>query len=227
VSLLERRKTYDRKRILDEALRARAKGRTRQAIALYRQVLAAEPRNIELHYKIAPLLAQTKQRFDAWRSFQQVANACTGGGQHAKALSVYQNATRFLPQHFEAWLAVAKLELRLGDKSRARDTLIEGRHRMKGRRTRPEAIALLRAALDLEPWHADTVMDLAALLGSSGQSDEAHWLLEQLSQRVRGRTLARVRAHKWRMEPSLRNSWYWLRDRLRARREGPSIRAAA
>jgi thioredoxin-like negative regulator of GroEL len=225
--VFERRKSYDRKRLLDEALQACAKGRCRRAIGLYRRVLAAEPRNIELHYKVAPLLARTGQTFDAWRSFQQVAKACASGGHHAKALAVYQKATQCLPLQFEAWMAVAKLEMRAGEKPRARDTLIEGRHRMKGRRNRPQAVALLRSALDLDPWHADTVLNLAALLVSSGQSEEARWLLEQLTGRVRGRMLARVRGTQWRMEPSLRNSWYWLRDSIRARRGETGVRATA
>jgi tetratricopeptide (TPR) repeat protein len=227
LSLFARRTSYDRKRILEEAERMRAKGRSRRAIALYRRVLAAEPRNIDLHYKIAPLLAKTGQRFDAWRSFQQAASACASNGQNDKALSIYREAARLLRHQFEAWMAVARLELRLGDKRRARESLLEGRRQMKGRGRRAEAIALLRAAREMEAWHPDTVLALAALLGKSRQGDEARWLLDELAERVQGRALARVRARQWRMEPSLRHSWYWIRDALRARRSRPDLPAAA
>jgi len=227
LSLFGRRNSYDRKRILDEAGQARAKGRDRRAIELYRRVLAAEPRDVDLHYRIAPLLAATGQSFDAWRSFQHVANACASAGQHEKALGVYTEAVRHLPDQFEAWTAAAELETRLGNKSRARDALIEGRHQMGGRRKRPKAIALLRAALDLEPWDVDTTLDLAALLSSSRQGNEARWLLERLTDRVKGPELVRVRAGQFRIEPTLRHAWAWLRDFVRARRAGPDTPAQA
>ncbi|MBW2383013.1 MAG: hypothetical protein JRG92_05220 [Deltaproteobacteria bacterium] len=227
LALLGRRATYDRKRFLDEAERARAKRKRRRAIALYRRVLAAEPRNAELHYKIAPLLAATGQCFEAWRSFQQAAAGCTSAGQHDKALSVYKAAARVLPRQFEAWMSIARLEVRLGDKGRARDTLLEGRRQMKGRGHRPQAIALLRAACEMDPWHMDTVLDLAARLGASRQSEEARWLLEELAERVQGHSLSRVRARQWRMEPSLRHTWLWMRDAIRARRGGADAPAAA
>lgn len=227
LSLFGRRTHYDRKRLLDEAERARGKGRDRQAIALYRRVLAAEPRNIELNYRVAPLLAKTGQAFDAWRCFQQVASSLSNGGQRAKALAVYQEAARHVPREFDTWMAVARLQLRLGEKSAARESLLEGRQYMNRRRDRPQAIALLRTALDLEAWHPDTVIDLATLLEASRQGEEARWLLEQLSQRARGRELARIRGYQWRMEPSLRHTWYWIRDAIRARRNGPDLLAAA
>jgi len=223
VSLFGSRIRYDRKRILGEAERARARGRNRKAIALYRLVLAAEPRNIEIHARIAPLLVKTRERFDAWQSYSRVAAAFTSHGQHGKALSVYQEATRVLPTRFEAWMAVARLELRLGEKSRARDSLIEGRRRMKRRGRRAEAIALLRAAREIDAWHAATVLDLAALLAASRRGQEARWLLSQLAERMHGWELARVRAHQWRMEPSLRHSWYWIRDSARASRSASDV----
>lgn len=227
MSLFGRRIRYDRKRILSEAERARARGRNRRAIALYRLVLAAEPRNVEIHSRIAPLLVKARQRFDAWQSYRLVAAAFTSHGQHGKALSIYQEATRLLPTRFEAWTAVARLELRLGEKRRARDSLIEGRRQMNGRSRRAEAIALLRSAREIDAWHAATVVDLAALLAASRRGEEARWLLSQLAERVHGRELARVRACQWRMEPSLRHSWYWLRDSARARRSASDVSATA
>lgn len=225
--LFRRHMPYDRKRILDEAERARSRRRARRAIALYRRVLAAEPRNAGLHHRIAPLLARRGEVFDAWRSFQQAASGCSSAGEHARALAVYREAAACLPQQFDAWMSIARLEMRLGEQRRARDALLEGRARMRGRRHRPQAIALLRAAREIEPWHAETVLDLAALLGGSGQGDEARWLLEELAERVEGRMLARVRARQWRMEPSLRNTWCWLRDRMRSGRRGAKRPAAA
>ena len=68
-----RGRPYDRARILAGAERARRRGRVARAVALYRRVLAQEPENADLHRKLAPLLAATGQRFDAWQSFRVAA----------------------------------------------------------------------------------------------------------------------------------------------------------
>ena len=70
MGLLGRQRGFDRGRILAAAARARLKKRRRKAIALYRWVLAVEARNPDLHEKLAPLLAETGQEFDAWISFR-------------------------------------------------------------------------------------------------------------------------------------------------------------
>ena len=71
---LRPRLPYDRQRILEEAARERARNRRRRAIALYRSVLAVERTSADLHAKLAPLLAETGQSFDAWQSYRAVAN---------------------------------------------------------------------------------------------------------------------------------------------------------
>lgn len=214
VSLFRRRVNYDRKRLLAEAERARAKGRCRRAVALFRRVLAVEPRNAELHARIAPLLAKTKQHFDAWQSFRLAGEALLNTNQAGESLALYREAARCLPRQIEAWQRLAELEHRLGRRKRAREILLRARRNFRSRRHRPQAIALLRAAREIEPWEADTVIDLARLLGSSRQAPEAQWLLEQLAQRSSGPQLRRVRRLQWRLEPSLRHTWYWLRAAL-------------
>jgi hypothetical protein len=51
--------------ILEQAARARSRRQWRRAIALYRQVLTFEPNSVEIHERLAPLLAATRQEFDA------------------------------------------------------------------------------------------------------------------------------------------------------------------
>ena len=66
---------YDRTRILEAASRACDRARHRKASALYRRVLSVEPNNMELHARLAPLLAATGRRFDAWTSFEASGRA--------------------------------------------------------------------------------------------------------------------------------------------------------
>lgn len=223
MGLIRSRTTYDRKRILAEAERARAKGRTRRAVAQYRRILAAEPHNAELHARIAPLLARIGERFDAWQSYRRAAGALLKNKENDAALCLYRESTEALPRQIEAWQWVARLEKAKNRGERARDALLCGRQHQRRRKSTPRAIALLRGALELDPWNLSIVIDLARLLSRSRQAAEAHILLEGMSRRATGVALRKVRAEQWRLEPSLRHSWYWLREALSARSQSRTI----
>jgi tetratricopeptide (TPR) repeat protein len=211
LGLIRRRHDYDRKWLLAEAEKARIRGRRRRAISLYRRILAAEPHDLNLHARVAPLLAATGKRFDAWQSYRQAAQVHLRNNSQDEVLALYRDATKALPMQIEAWQWIAKLELKRERREAAIGALLEGRAKFRSRRRRPEAIALLREARNIDAWRVDIVLDLARLLRRSGQSPEAHWILGQLAERSSGRDLRIVRGAQWRIEPSLKNSWYWLR----------------
>lgn len=217
MSLVSRRKIYDRTRILKEAEQARSARKWHRAIALYRRILAAEPRNAELHLRLAPLLARTGQKFDAWQAFDLAGRACLDAGQAERALAVYREAAKRLSRSYLAWRSVADVELRCSQPRRARDALLEGRARMRGRGLRSEAIALLRAARDLEPGCVDTSIELARELARSRQQAEARFMLVQVAEEAEGRARRRVQGLLWRLDPSLRHSFAWLRAAWQAR----------
>jgi tetratricopeptide (TPR) repeat protein len=203
-------RTYDRSRLLSQAQRAAALRRRCKAIALYRQVLAREPTNAELHGKLAPLLAARGERFDAWISFHIAGQALRREGLIEKAIGTYRAAAQSLPRQIEAWLAIARLERERKNVPEAAKTLLAARRHFRGRRLRPQAIYLLRRALELEPGAPETALALSRLLARSRQRPEAAWLLESAAERARGATLRRIRAAQWRLEPSLAHSWLWL-----------------
>jgi tetratricopeptide (TPR) repeat protein len=225
MALFSKVSTYDRARILEAAGRARARRRRRKAIRLYRQVLAVEPANAELHHRIAPLLAETGQRFDSWRSFHRAGRALLRDGHLEKALAVYRDAARHLPDLAEAWQHVARIQRKLQRDRDAMETLLEGRRQLRGRRRRAEAIHLLRRALEIEPWDPSTLCDLARQLARADQESEADMLLERLAMRLHGAGLRRVRGVQWRIEPSLLHTWLWLRAALAAARAEPEPEA--
>ncbi len=202
---------YDRARILEAAARARVRNRRRQAIALFRRVLAVEPDNVDLHAKLAPLLARTGQHFDAWQSFQRVARTHLREKRADRALAVYREASEHLPRQPEAWLAVAALERKRGRPDAAVAALCAGRRHFRGRRRRAEAIHLLRRAAELDPANVAVALDLSRLLSRSGQRDEATLRLRRLEERCEGRERRRVLGAHWRLEPSLMGTWRWLR----------------
>jgi tetratricopeptide (TPR) repeat protein len=219
---------FDRARILDAAARARARHKRRRAIALYRRVLALEPHNAELHAKLAPLLAETNQPFDAWQSFRAVARASMRLGQFEKALAVFQEAARYLPREVEAWWSIARLERKAGRDAAAVDALLEGSRRFRPQMLRPQAIYLLRRAREVDPWHHDVVIELAQHLAATEQRDEARMLLDGLAERCEGHRLPRVREAQLRVTPGLRALWCWLEACWNARRArvAPPARAA-
>jgi tetratricopeptide (TPR) repeat protein len=214
MGLFPGRAAYDRARILDAAARARAKRQRLRAIELYRQVLSHEPQNTELHAKLAPLLAETGQPFDAWCSFKSVARSCLREGHPDKALAVYREATLFLPREPQAWQAVAQIQHKHGRAREAVETLLEGSRQFRTRWLRPQAIHLLRKARDVAPWEFEVVLELARLLAVSGQRHEARFLLEGLARRSQGERLRRVRAVQLRLAPGPAAFWRWVEAAL-------------
>jgi tetratricopeptide (TPR) repeat protein len=222
LGLIRRRLDYDRKWLLAEAEKARIRGRRRRAISFYRRILAAEPHDATLHARVAPLLAARGKRFDAWQSYREAAQAQLKNKGHEEALALYREATQTLPLQIEAWQWVAKLELMRGRGDCALSALLEGRSKLGSKRRRAESIALLREARSIEPWRLDIVLDLARLLRRSDQTPEAQWILGQLAHRTEGRDLRIVRGAQWRIEPSLKHSWNWIRAALSNKRSSGS-----
>ncbi|MBW2541241.1 MAG: hypothetical protein JRF15_04050 [Deltaproteobacteria bacterium] len=220
MGLIRRRLDYDRKRLLAEAEKARVRGRRRRAISFYRRILAAEPHDPHLHARVAPLLAATGNRFDAWQSYHQAAQVHLRNKNREGALALYREAAKRLPTRIETWQWVAKLELERGRGDCAINALLEGRRKFRSRRHRAEAIALLREARSIEPWRVDIVLDLVRSLRRSAQSPEAQWILGQMAERSGGRELRIVRGAQWRIEPSLKNSWNWLRAAFASQKGG-------
>jgi tetratricopeptide (TPR) repeat protein len=220
MSWFRRRPEYDRSTLLDAAARARSRKKRPRAIELYRRVLAVEPHNPELHAKLAPLLAETGQGFDSWQSFRAVARAHLREGHADQALAVYHEAALYLPQEIQAWQAVARLQHRSGRQREASETLLEGSRNFRTRWLRPQAIALLRRARDIDAWDFEIVLELARLLASDDQGIEAAMLLKGLVERTRGRRLRRVRGAQLRNRPRFATLWRWLRAALQRRDAG-------
>jgi tetratricopeptide (TPR) repeat protein len=211
MALFRRRLIYDRRRVLEDAGRARVRRQRRKAIALYRWVLAAEPNNAELHAKLAPLLAETGQHFDAWRSYRATARAALRERRGDKALAIYRDATSHLPREFEAWQQLAHLLAKQGDKRESIAVLIEGSRQFRNNFLRPEAIHLLRRARTIEPWHFDATFELARHLARADQREESRLLLEGLALRSCGSALRRVRGAQLRLDRSVVAAWRWFR----------------
>ncbi|MDH3520925.1 MAG: tetratricopeptide repeat protein [Myxococcales bacterium] len=226
MALFGKKRGYDRRRVLEEAERARARNKRRQAIALYRWILAVEPNNAELHAKLAPLLAETGQSFDAWRSYRVTATAALREARDDKALAIYREAAERLPRELQAWQGLAQLLAKQGNTSEAVAVLLKGSQNFRRSSLRPEAIHLLRRARCIDAWHFDAVFELSRHLARAGQREEARMLLDGLAERSSGEPLRRVRGAQFRLDRSLAAAWRWLRAALRPE-EAPAPRERA
>jgi tetratricopeptide (TPR) repeat protein len=206
---------YDREQILEQAARARVRRQRRRAIALYRQVLAVERNNIEIHEKLAPLLAETGQDFDAWNSYRAIAHAALREGREDRAIAVFREASRAVPREIQAWQGLARLLMRQREDQAAVEVLIEGSRQFRAQWNRPQAIHLLRRARAIDPWHFETVVELARHLGRTDQEAEARMLLDGLAERSGERRLRRVRTAQLTVSPGPRSLLAWLLAGLR------------
>lgn len=212
MAVLRKKRIYDRKRVMEEAERARLRKKWRKAIRLYRWVLAVEPNNSKLHAKLAPLLAETGQNFDAWRSYRVVASVALRERCYDRALAIYRDAADHLPHEIQAWQRLAHLLAKQGETEAAIGVLIEGSRQFRTHFLRSQAVHLLRRAHSIDPWHSDVVFELAQHLGRSGQHEEARLLLEGLAQRTGGHRLRCVREAQLRLDKSPVAAWRWLQS---------------
>lgn len=208
MSFFTRRIPYDRRRLLARAESLEGGRRWRGAMRAYRQILAAEPRCVEINERVAPLLARSGRTAEAWSAYATAAEAHRAAGNERAAHAVLLEAVRALPRSAAACHALADAFLAGGKRKDALRVLQEGSERVRGR---GEAILLLRAAREIEAWHPPTVLALARRLTRDGLPGEALFLLDHLDGRVDADTRRRVRALTFRIEPGLRHAWRWLR----------------
>jgi len=214
---LRREKTYDRTRLLGRAAEARKRGKLQKAIGYYREVLAVEPNDCDLHRRIAPLLADVKQPDQAWDSYSRAVDVMIGAGFVERAVGVLREAATRLPRHREAWTRLADAELKRNRTVDAHGVLLEGAGQLQGRRDVADAILLLRRAHKLAPRDFRTNYELAGALARSGAQRPAQALLEEMVAWTRGAPLRRVRGRQLRLSPTPGAFWRWLRAALTGR----------
>ena len=207
---LRRKRSYDRTRLLDRAMKATRRRRHKRAVALYREVLAVDPNDLQVHRKIAPLLARTRQPADAWESYRRVAGQLSQQGFVEQAIGVYREACVHLSQEHRLWLALADLEVKRGRPVDAVNALIDGSRRLRSRRTRGDALTLLQHARKIQPNAFEPNYQLAGLLARIGARDRALRILQELAPRARGRNLRRVRWRLFFLSPTPAAAWRWL-----------------
>jgi tetratricopeptide (TPR) repeat protein len=207
---LSRKRPYDRSRLLDRAARAASRRRHKSAIALYREVLAVDPNDVQVHRKIAPLLARTRQNADAWESYRRAAGQLTKQGFVEQAIGVYREACGLLSREHRLWLELSELEVKRGRPVDAVKALLDGSRHFRSRKTRGDALTLLQQARKIQPNAFEPNYQLAGMLSSIGARDRALRILRELAPRARGRDLRRLRLRLFVLSPTPAAAWRWV-----------------
>jgi len=202
-------KPYDRVEVLAAADRARARGRVKKAIAGYRKVLQADPRDAAVHGKIAPLLARVQEHEAALASFEAAARGHLAAGFADRALAVWTQAAAHYPERSGFWEEMARLHLGRERRADAVSTLVRGGSAV-GRATPEAGIRLLGQALEVERWNVPARIALARLLRRTGRRPDAAALLSEVAPRLSGRPLRQVRGALFAITPTPAAAWRWL-----------------
>lgn len=213
MALLIRERPYDRRRILDQAAKAKRGGsrrKIRRAIALYREVLRREREDPDLHRKLAELLARDGDHAAAAASYRFACEAFSKRGFDDRTIGVLRDAVERIPRVVDFWLELARLEFERGRRVDALAVLLRGRRQFRDRRGRGSALKLLAAASKLEPSDLEIGLDHALELGRAGQRKRAMRVLERLPV-SRSADLRRVRARQLRVDPGLATFGRYLR----------------
>ena len=200
-----------------KASRARSRGRKKKAIAIYRKLLAGTPDDIDIHARLAPLLAARKQKTEAARSFNLAAQSYIGKGLDVKAIAVYKQAVRYYPTETGLWLNIARLQVGRHHKAEAFTTLLKGSSHCRKPALRAKESKLLKAALSISPWQPYATIALAKNMLKSSKKEEAMALLRGLEKRTKGKHLRRARWAIFRAQASPANLWRWVRSLILGR----------
>jgi thioredoxin-like negative regulator of GroEL len=213
-----RKKPFNRIEAMAKADRHRAKGHRRRAISGFRKVLAVDPSDVAVHGKLAPLLAETGQMGEALASFHLAAHGHLQAGFADRAIAVYVQASAFFPLEVNLWEELGGLYQGRGRRMDAVNAYVNGGSKLGARADqRADGARLLSRALGLEPWHPAATLALAKVFAADKRKDEALTLLTTLVTRIRGTELRRARGALFKLSPTPKNAFFWVRALLQGR----------
>jgi tetratricopeptide (TPR) repeat protein len=205
-----KKRAFVRREVVAAADLARARGRRAKAIAGYRQALEADPDDLAVHAKIAPLLAATGEREAALKSFRSAADGQARAGFHERALALLIHAAEHFPDEESLWPEIARLHLQRGRRAEAVASLTAGGWRLCLVRRFDVAERVLKLAVQLDPDDADAQVILARTLARAGRKARALEILEAVCAREGGRRRTAVQGLMFRIAPTPARLWAWV-----------------
>jgi pilus assembly protein FimV len=206
--------SYDRGEILRKAEKYRSQRRIRKAIREYEKILSADPLDIDVHIRIAPVYIHIGRKDQAKTSLRQVIAWYEKMGFTEKAIATLRLALKVDRRDLATNLNLADLYLGKNHAVEARNVLDGARKAFRGKRFLKEALAVEEKILGLVPDDFRAQISLVRLLWRTGKRREALERLrrmeEQWARRGNKPYWRKTRRLSWFLAPSLSTSWAYF-----------------
>lgn len=206
--------SYDRGEILRVAEKYRSQRRIRKAIRAYETILSVDPRDIDVHIRIAPLYIRAGRTDQAKSSLRQVIAWYEKQGFVEKAIASLRLALTVDRRDLPAHLHLADLYQGRGHAGDALKVLVAARKTFRGKRFLNEALAVEEKILVLAPDDYHAQVSLVRLLWKAGKRREALERLRRMEAQWAGRgdkqNWRKTRRLLCRLAPSLSTGWSYL-----------------
>jgi tetratricopeptide (TPR) repeat protein len=206
--------SYDRGEILRKAEKYRSKLRIRKAIREYEKILSADPQDIDVHIRIAPIYIRVGRKDQAKTSLRQVIAWYEKMGFTEKAIATLRLALKVDHRDLATNLNLVDLYLGKNHAVEARNVLDRARKAFRGKRFLKEALAVEEKILGLAPDDFRAQVSLVRLLWRTGKRREAleriRRMEEQWARRGNKPCWRKTRRLSWLLAPSLSTSWAYF-----------------
>jgi len=202
-------KAYNRNELFRQGDQFRSRGRNKKAIKEFEKILAVDPKDIDVHAKLAPLYLKVGRAAEAKASLNLVIDEYHRKGFTEKEIAMLKIILKVDTHDLKTYFQLVNLYIQKGLKSDALKTLGDGRRAFRKKKFLKEAIAIERRILTIEPEDLRAQVSLVKRLWKSGENKEASERLIQMES-------------QW---ASRRNRKYWRKTRWLLFRQSHSLSA--
>jgi tetratricopeptide (TPR) repeat protein len=202
---------YDRNDVLRSAETFRSRGRVKRAIREYEKVLAVDPKDIEVHSKVAQLYIRAGRKEQAKASLKLVTEWYEEQGFAEKEIATLRVAQKLDRRDLAVYLRLTDLYVSKGLKADALRLLEGARRTFRRKRFLREAIAVEEKILSFAPNAFRAQVSLVRLLWRARRKRDARnrlWQMESQWALMKNRRCWRkTRWLLWCHAPSLSTCW--------------------
>jgi tetratricopeptide (TPR) repeat protein len=205
---------YDRGETLRMAENYRSQRRIKKAIREYEKILSVDPRDIDVHIKIAPLYIRAGRKDQAKASLRQAIAWYETKGFEDKAIATLRLALTIDRHNLAAHIDLANRYLGKGHPGDARKVLDAARKTFRGRKFLKEALAVEEMILSLAPDDFRAQVSAVRLLWKMGKRRVALDRLRRMddlwARRGNKRYWRKIRMLRCNLAPSLSTVWDYI-----------------
>jgi tetratricopeptide (TPR) repeat protein len=164
---------FDKRKALQSALSYTQQGKWDRAIAEYKAILKADPRDLTVCNNLGDLYARTGKPADAIEQYLKLGDLYRSDGLSVKAIAVYKKIAKLDPNRTEAHLACADLYQEQGLVGEAKVQLATAIEHYSKVGDTPKLIEIYQRLTQLDPTNHALVTKVADLLAKQGMREAA------------------------------------------------------